>query len=85
MGGGYYSVGFFEEFILGAGAGQRVSVTVGIVSLEELVQGGGYVGHLEVYRKIAQGSNIIQFHLQSAKTIFWGQQKRYDVEVSRGI
>ena len=44
-GEGYYSVCFFEEFIAGGGAGERVLVAVGIVSLEELVEGGGYVGH----------------------------------------
>ena len=41
-----YSVGFFEEFIAGGGAGERVPVTVGIVSFEELVERGGYVAHL---------------------------------------
>lgn len=43
--GGYYSVGFFEEFIVGGGLGERVLVAVGVKSLEELVEGGGYVGH----------------------------------------
>lgn len=42
---GYYSVGFFEIFIVGGGLGQRVLVAVGFMSLEELVEGGGFVGH----------------------------------------
>ena len=47
MGGARYnSVGFFEEFIAGGGAGQRVPVRMGIVSFEELVERGGYVAHL---------------------------------------
>lgn len=44
-GGRYYSVGFFEEFIVGGGAGERVLVAVRVVSLEKLVQSWGYVGH----------------------------------------
>lgn len=45
LGEGYYSVCFFEEFIAGGGAGERVLVALSIVSLEEFVEGGGYVGH----------------------------------------
>lgn len=41
----YYSVGFFEKFIAGGGAGERVLVAVGIVSLEESIEDWGYVGH----------------------------------------
>lgn len=49
-GRGYYSVGFFEEFIGGGGRGERVLVAVGVESLEELIEGGGYVGHWELFR-----------------------------------
>ena len=41
----YYSVGFFEKLIVSGGAGERVLVAVGIVSLKEPVEDGGYVGH----------------------------------------
>ena len=34
----YYSVGFFEEFIFGGGAGEGVLVTVCIVFLEKVVE-----------------------------------------------
>ncbi len=44
-GEGYDSVGFFEEFIWSGGAGERMLVAVGIMSLEEPVEDGGYVGH----------------------------------------
>ena len=44
-GEGYNSVGFFEEFIWSGGSGERMLVAVGIMSLEEPVEDGGYVGH----------------------------------------
>lgn len=44
-GGVYYSVGFLEELIFGGGPGERMPVAVGIVTLEELIEGRGYVGH----------------------------------------
>ncbi len=47
-GEGYYSVSFFEELIVGGGAGERVLVAVSVVSVEELVEGGGYVGHCRI-------------------------------------
>lgn len=40
-GKGYYSVGFSEEFIFGGGPGERMPVAVGILSLEELIEGRG--------------------------------------------
>ena len=45
MGEWYYSVGFFEEFIVGGGAGEGVLVAVRIVSSEDIIECGSYVGH----------------------------------------
>ena len=42
-GEGYYSVGFFEKFIAGGEAGERVPVAVRVVFLEELVESRGYI------------------------------------------
>ena len=36
----YYSVGFFEEFIFGGGAGEGVLITMCIVILEKVVERG---------------------------------------------
>ena len=54
--GGYYSVGFFEELIARGGAGERVLIAAGMVSLEEFIEGGGYVGH---QRGLDVGGNIM--------------------------
>lgn len=50
QGRGYYSVGFFEEFIVGGGAGNGVPIATGIVSLKELVEGGCEIGHWSCLR-----------------------------------
>ena len=48
--GGYYSVGFFEEFIVDGEVADGVPIAMGIVFLEEFVEGRCEIRHWRCFR-----------------------------------